>query len=154
MTIRNVLVSALLGTVALTANSTVAFAANPTFGIIGPVEWDLPIVPSANVFLQTGVIQSNNRVYTANGSTAKIPQSHLYEGISRFAHLFSFNSLPNVGFVWEVLVPEVRVEGSGTGVSGIGDPLFDVAAYVRPFPNWLVGCESQLHAGALAVHLV
>ena len=140
MTIRNALVSAVL--VALMANSTVALAANPTFSIIGPAEWDMPIVPSANIFLQSGVIQDNNRVYNANGDTAKIPQSHIYEGISRFAHLFSYESLPKVGFAWEVLLPEVRIEGSHMGISGMGDPMFDIAAYVRPSPNWLVGFQN------------
>lgn len=119
----------------LLAPATPALAANPTFAIVGPAEWDLPIVPSANVFIQTGVAQLNNRAYDANGHTVDTPVSHTYIGISRFAHLWTFKSLPHVGFFWEALLPEVRVEGPQTGISGIGDPLFDIAAYIRPSPK-------------------
>ena len=113
-----------------------ALAANPTFAIVGPAEWNLPVTPSANVFIQTGVIQSNSKAYAADGSSNDIHGGgHTYVGITRFAHLFSFKSMPKVGFYWEALLPEVRVEAPGVGVSGIGDPLFAAAVYARPTEN-------------------
>lgn len=122
-----------------------ALAANPTFAIVGPAEWNLPIVPSANVFIQTAVApQINNRAYGANGDTKHIPVSHTFIGITRFAHLFSFKATPHVGYFWEVLLPEVRVQGTGTGVSGMGDPLLDLAVYTRPTKSFLVGFQNIL----------
>lgn len=125
-----------------------ALAANPTFAIVGPAEWDLPITPSANVFMQTGVYQSNTRKCEADGTIKDITGTHTFIGITRFAHLFSFKSMPKVGFFWEALLPEIRIEGTGKAASGIGDPLFDFGVYYRPFRNspvhTLVGFQNIL----------
>lgn len=129
------------------AYAPAALAANPTFAIVEPSEWDLPIVPSANVFIQTGIAQTNGSVYDGAGKSQDTQGSHLYAGVTRFAHLFSFKSLPKVGFFWEILQPEIDLEqpsSLGGSVTGLGDPLFDIAAYVKPTPNSTVGIQNLL----------
>ncbi|TAL94804.1 MAG: transporter [Rhodanobacter sp.] len=127
---------------AMLAFSQGALAANPTFEIIGPSEWNLPIVPSANVFIQTGIGQVSGKAWSTSGNRQDIPSTHLIAGITRFAHLFSLKAIPNTGFFWEVLVPEVSVYGHGNSVSGLGDPLLDLAAYWKPTPQSLIGFQN------------
>ncbi len=98
---------AALSMIAATVVATPALAANPPIAIVGPAEWDLPTVPSANVFMQTGVFQDSTNTYNASGQEVSTASSQTYEGISRWAHLFSFKSTPNTGFFWEYLQPEV-----------------------------------------------
>ncbi|HEU4856681.1 MAG TPA: hypothetical protein VFS86_05195 [Rhodanobacteraceae bacterium] len=121
-----------------------ALAGNPTYEIIGPSEWNLPIVPSANVFMQTGIGQVSGNVWDTGGNRQDIPSTHLIAGITRFAHLFSLKALPNTGFFWEVLVPEISVYGQGNSVSGIGDPLFDFTAYWKPTPQSTIGFQNVI----------
>lgn len=130
--------------VGLSAVSMPVMAANPTFAIVGPTEWDLPIVPSANVFMQTGVVQTNGSEYGPGGRETGVRGSHTFVGISRFAHLFSFESLPKVGFFWEVLIPEIRA--GADGLSGIGDPLFDAAVYFKPTDSSMLGLQNIVSA--------
>ncbi len=128
--------------VAVSMVSAGALAANPTYAIVGPSEWDLPIVPSANVFIQTGIGQVSGKQYDSHGNSVSIPSTHLIAGITRFAHLFSFKSMPNTGFFWEVLVPTISVYGHGNSVSGLGDPLLDFTAYWKPTPHSTVGFQN------------
>ncbi|HEX7348264.1 MAG TPA: hypothetical protein VF264_01265 [Rhodanobacteraceae bacterium] len=122
--------------------SQTAAASNPTYAIVGPSEWNLPIVPSANVIMQTGIGQVSGSLYDANGNRQGIPSTHLIAGITRFAHLFSLKSMPNTGFFWEVLLPEISVYGHGNSVSGLGDPLLDFTAYWKPTPQSTVGFQN------------
>ncbi len=123
-----------------------AWAANPPFAIVGPTEWDLPIVPSANVFIQTFYAQNSDVAYGRDGKQIAGPETHTFAGLSRWAHLFSFKSLPHVGFFWEYLQPEVDLQPSGNSnsVTGLGDPLFDFAAYVKPTSSFTIGYQNIL----------
>lgn len=131
-----------LASIAALGLSASAFASNPTYAIVGPSEWDLPIVPSANVIMQTGIGQISGSLYDENGNRQNIPTTHLIAGITRFAHLFSLKALPNTGFFWEVLVPEISVYGHGNSVSGLGDPLLDFTAYWKPTPQSTIGFQN------------
>ncbi len=133
--------TALAGMAALGISQT-ALAGNPTYEIVGPSEWNLPIVQSANVFMQTGIGQVSGSQWDDSGNRQNIPSTHLIAGITRFAHLFSLKAFPNTGFFWEVLVPEISVYGHGNSVSGLGDPLLDFTAYWKPTPNSLVGFQN------------
>ena len=133
---------AIVAGLTLTGYSPNAVAANPTFSIVAPSEWDLPIAPSANVIMQTGIFQQNGSAYDQSGNRADIPGTHTIAGITRFAHLFSFDAMPNVGFFWEVLVPELNVSGHGNSVSGLGDPLFDFAFYTKPVKGLTIGMQN------------
>ena len=130
------LVLACIGLIA----SMYARAADPLISLIGPDEWNVPIVPSLNLFLQSGLAQTNNIFYDSGGNSHDIPDgSHVYAGVTRFAHLFSFESLPKVGFAVEYLQPTLDVELPGQSITGFGDPLFELAAYFRPAPGLMVG---------------
>lgn len=141
---RTLLASLAVAGLALAGFSASAIASNPTYAIVGPSEWDLPIVPSANVFIQTGIGQISGKAWDTSGNDVKIPTTHLVAGITRFAHLFSLKAIPNTGFFWEVLVPTVSVYGKGNSVSGIGDPLLDFTAYWKPTPQSTVGFQNIL----------
>jgi hypothetical protein len=120
--------------------SMYARAADPLISLIGPDEWNVPIVPTLNLFLQSGLAQTNNIFYDSGGNSHDIPGgSHVYAGVTRFAHLFSFESLPKVGFAVEYLQPTLDVELPGQSITGFGDPLFELAAYFRPAPGLMVG---------------
>src|SRR5882757_5495666 len=83
-------------------------AASPLVGIIEGENWDLPILPSANVFIQSGMAQRNVKAYDTSGNTtASATGGTTVEGMTRFAHVFSFQSVPDVGFLIEVFQPEV-----------------------------------------------
>lgn len=130
---------------AIATFSSSAVASLPPFAIVGPAEWDLPIVPSANVFIQTGIYQTNGSAYDSSGNGIKGPGGHDIHGISRFAHLFSFKALPKVGFFWEYLQPEINNQlPNGTSTTGLGDPLLDGTVYFKPTKNSTLGFQNLL----------
>jgi hypothetical protein len=119
-------------------------SANPVAEIIDGASWDLPIGESANIFLQRGWYQSSGTSYNANGRAISGPSTTEYIGLPSFAHFFFYDALPKVEFYWEVFQPAVNVEppGHAQSVSGLGDPLINLSAYVRPIPNLLLGLEN------------
>lgn len=137
-----VLGAAIAAGIMLAGFSQSALAANPTYAIVGPSEWNLPIVPSANVFIQTGIGQYSGSEYNVGGHKADIQGSHTYVGITRFAHLFSFQSMPKLGFFWEILVPTIFVQERGNSISGFGDPLFDFTVYGKPVTGLTIGFQN------------
>jgi hypothetical protein len=124
---------------AASAYAPVALAADPLISLIGPDEWHLPVVPSLNLFLQSGLAQNNSAFYDSNGNSHNIPNSHLYAGVTRFAHLFSLEELPGVGFGIEYLQPYLDVQLPGQSITGLADPLFEIGAYFKPAPGWTLG---------------
>jgi hypothetical protein len=118
--------------------------ANPLFELLEGADWNLPIVPSAYGLIQRGMYQSSGTSYGARGETTSGPSTTEYLGITSLFHVFSYEALPNVGFAWEVLQPEVSVQppGYAQSVSGLGDPLLYMSVYTRPLPNLMVGLQS------------
>jgi hypothetical protein len=135
---KNVVAAACIG-LAASACAPEARAATPLISLIGPDEWHLPVVPSLNLFLQSGLAQTNTAFYDNNGNSHNIPGSHLYVGVSRFAHLFSFEDLPGVGFGVEYLQPYLDAQLPGQSISGLADPLFEIGAYFKPAPGLTLG---------------
>jgi hypothetical protein len=126
------------------AHAPQASAATPLISLVGPDEWDLPIVKSANLFLQSAFAQDSTAFYDLNHnsrrlSTLGVPGFHVYAGVTRFAHMFSFDSLPQVGFGIEYLQPLIDVQTPGQSTTGAGDPLFELGAYFKPLPNLTLG---------------
>jgi hypothetical protein len=124
---------------AASAYGPTARAATPLVSLVGPDEWHLPIVPSMNLFLQSGLAQTNSAIYDPNGNSHGIPGSHLYAGVTRFAHLFSFEELPGVGFGIEYLQPYLDAELPGQSITGLADPLFEIGGYFKPAPGLTLG---------------
>ena len=119
-------------------------AATPLISLVGPDEWNLPVVKSTNLFLQSAFAQTNSEFYDPNGnshstSAIGVPSFHVYGGVTRFAHLFSFESLPEVGFGIEYLQPYADVQLPGQSTTGLLDPLFELGAYFKPLPNFTLG---------------
>jgi hypothetical protein len=121
-----------------------AASANPVAEIIDGASWDLPIGENVNIFLQRGWYQSSGTRYNANGSAVSGPSTTEYIALPSFAHFFFYDALPKVEFYWEVFQPAVNVEppDHAQSVSGLGDPLINLSAYVRPMPNLLLGLEN------------
>ncbi|HEX4585021.1 MAG TPA: hypothetical protein VH183_09340 [Burkholderiaceae bacterium] len=136
------LAAAAFAGLAASACAPVALAATPLISLIGPDEWHLPIVESKNLFLQSGLDQINSSFYDANGNShdhLPIASFRTYAGVTRFAHLFSFESLPGVGFGVEYLQPYLSVQLPGQSITGLADPLFEIGAYYKPAPNLTLG---------------
>jgi hypothetical protein len=141
---RALLAAAVCSALAVFAGAPRSRAATPLISLVGPDEWDLPIVKSANLFLQSGLAQDSTEFYDPNHnshrlSTIGVPGFHVYGGVTRFAHMFSFDSLPEVGFGIEYLQPWLDVQTPGQSTTGLGDPLFELGAYFKPFPNFTLG---------------
>jgi hypothetical protein len=119
-------------------------SANPVFELADGGNWDLPIVSSMNAIVQRGIYQSSGTSYNAEGKEVSGPSVTQYIGITSFIHLFSFDALPKVGFFWEVFLPvaDIQLQGSIPSLSGLGDPLVALTAYMRPIPNLLLGLQN------------
>jgi len=119
----------------------VAFAADPLLSLVGPDEWNLPILQSKNLFLDSGLAQVNSSFYDNNGHSHSVPVSDLYGTVVRFAHMFAFDSLPGVGFGVEYLQPVLDIERliPGQSITGLADPLFELGVYFKPVPGLTLG---------------
>lgn len=139
---------ALGGLIALCAVSVrpaPAYASDITFAVIGPHEYALPVnFKPFNVFVQYGEFNSDGSMYDNSGNEVKGPGTHTWIGLSKYVHFWTFQSLPNVGFAYEVIEPEVRIEGNGISVSGLADPLTGPAVWIKPSPNSTLGFQSFL----------
>ncbi|MDE2150308.1 MAG: hypothetical protein KGJ55_10890, partial [Gammaproteobacteria bacterium] len=156
--IKSLTIGAMVSVILAAAIVGQARAANPLFEVDGAEEYNVPVPApdqGINVFLQDAFYNINDKQFTATGGsdTNSIPISHTLVGVSRYAHLFSFKGLPKVGFWMEGLLPEITVYGQGFSVSGIGDPLFNFAAYYRPIPNLIIGNQNiiSIPAGSTEV---
>ncbi len=122
-----------------------AHAADITFAVIGPHEYELPVnFKPFDVFVQYGEINNQARTFTNSGRTIPGPSGNLLVGLSKYVHFFTIDALPNVGFAYEVIVPEVRIDVPGTHVGGIGDPLTGPAVWIKPTPESTLGFQSFL----------
>jgi len=131
--------------------STVARASDITFAVIGPHEYELPVnFQPFNVFVQYGEYNSQSQAYNGNGHLGSIASSNLYVGLSKYVRFWTFDGIPNVGFAYEIIVPEVRIDQRGGGVGGIGDPLTGPALWFKPNAQSTFGFQTfmQVPIGA------
>lgn len=111
-------------------------AAGFPYGIIAPHEFNLPVdYEPFNAFVQYGLFNNNRRGYDGLKDSSSTLLS-----LSKYARFFKIDALPNVGFLWEVLLPAVSVIGDD-GNTGFADPQVGVLAWVRPIPNLMTGLE-------------
>lgn len=124
---------------------TAAMASDVALAIIGPHEYDLPVdFRPFNVFVQYGEWNNDRSQWTDEGHKAKGPGTDTFVGLSKYVHFWTFKGLPNVGFAYEVIVPEVRIEGHARGAGGIGDPLTGPALWIKPTANSTLGFQTFL----------
>ncbi|NVN92563.1 MAG: transporter [Desulfuromonadales bacterium] len=134
---------ACLGVLALSVPSVQA--SNPTLDVIGPHEYSLPVnYKSFNVFVQYAYYQSENEAFSPNGGKAPGPHTAKAVGLSKYVRFFTLDSLPNVGLAYEVILPEISVQGKGVNATGIGDPITGPAMWFKPTANSTFGIQSFL----------
>lgn len=127
-------------------------AAQVTFDVIGPHEYDLPVgYQPWNVFVQYVTVQDNNRAFDTSGDRLKLdPESRSVVGLSKWVHFFTVDSLPDVGMGFEVIQPEVSVRTDATATvnahtnSGFGDTLIGYAIWYKPTSGSTLGLQTFL----------
>ncbi len=120
-----------------------AYASSITFAVISPYEYDLPLkFKPFNVFVQYGEFQSDGTAFGPSGNSIAGPGTHTIVGLSKYVHFWTFKSLPQLGFAYEVILPEVNVYGNGVSASGIQGPLTGPAIWFKPSSNSTLGFQS------------
>lgn len=133
--------------IALISHVTPARASGIPSAIIGPHEYDLPLRFSPiNEFVEYGYWNNNNHLFDASGAQTAGPGTNTYVGLSKFAHLFTVASMPDLGWEVEVLVPEIRIEGSEFAASGLGDPIAGAVVWWKPSATSTLGFDSFIQA--------
>ncbi len=135
---------ALAGALSLgTALAGPAQAADITFAVIGPHEYDLPInFQPFNAFVQYGNVNSNAKSYDSRGLTINGPRGNQFIGLSKYVRFFTVDALPDTGFGFQLILPEARIDQPGLDIGGIGDPLIGLAIWRKPTPNSTLGFQS------------
>lgn len=134
--------------------SSTVIAAGIPLNVIGPHEYALPVnFEPFNAVAQYSYVQSDNKSFDSAGKKVDGPDTFTAVGFTKYVHFFTFKSLPDVGFAWEVLQPEISVQKAGLSASGYGDPLTGLAVWIKPSKNSTVGVQSFLSipAGSDAV---
>jgi opacity protein-like surface antigen len=146
---------AFLATILITlATSAQVTASGIPMSVIGPHEYALPVnYESFNAVAQYAFVQTDNMAFDSTGRRVAGPGTFTAVGLTKYVRFFTFKSLPDVGFAWEVLEPEISVQGTGVSATGFGDPLTGLAVWMKPSKNSTLGVQSFLSipAGSDAV---
>lgn len=127
-------------------NTQSAQANNITFAVIAPHEYELPVnYDDFSVFVQYNQFNSTNKFYNDNGKLVDAPggRQNLYVGLSKYVYFTTFDAMPNVGWAFEAIVPEVHVGlKNANNLNGVGDPIFGFATWIKPTANSTLGVQS------------
>lgn len=116
----------------------IPFAGNRPQSYEFPIDYKEPY-DSFGQFLQW----NNDRESFDNaGNKVAGPGTSTFVGLSSRLHYWKFDSLPDVGWVASVTVPEVRIQGAAFSANGIGDPLVGGLAFRKPTPNSTLGVQA------------
>ncbi len=133
--------SCLAASIVLVSGS--AAAADITFAVIGPHEYELPVnYEPFNAIVQYGEINSSSKFWNEQGHIDKGAGGALYEGLTKYVYFFDFKSIPNLGIAAEVIEPEVYVSDSSPHVSGLAGTIFGFALWTKPDKNSTFGVQS------------
>lgn len=135
-------------------------AENITFAVIGPHEYELPVnYKDFDAFVQYGFLNPTNQTYNANGNLVHMPNQDFNVGLTKLVRFISFDSVPNVGFAVEAIVPEIQTNSNsagnralgttgsfGTNYYGIGDPIFGPVAWIKPNKDSTFGFQTFIQA--------
>ncbi len=131
--------------VTLVMYSSTVVAAGIPLNVIGPHEYALPVnYESFNAVAQYSYIQTDNKAFDNTGKRVTGPDTFTAVGFTKYVRFFTFKALPDVGFAWEFLQPEISVQKAGVSASGLGDPLTGLAAWIKPSKNSTLGLQSFL----------
>jgi hypothetical protein len=127
-------------------------AAQITFDVIGPHEYDLPVQQDPwNVFVQYATYQNSNQAWNRNARRVDVdPTVHSVVGLSKWVHFFTLSGAPAVGMGFELIQPEVSnrtLGGPGTNAttsSGLGDSIIGYVAFWKPTEGSTVGFQTFL----------
>ncbi|UFS70686.1 transporter [Geomonas sp. RF6] len=112
------------------------------YSVIGVHEFDLPVkYDPFNVILSYNIYNDDRNAW---GGPSGGQDSLLT--INKFAHFFKVDALPNVGFLWELVLggASVRLKNDDS-VSGMIDPQVGIVSWIRPLPNWTTALEYWLY---------
>ena len=132
-----------LAGIQLTATPRKADAGVIPYSVIGAHEFELPVkYEPFNAFLSYNVYRDESKAWSGSST-----QRDTLLTINKFAHFFKFDSMPNVGFLWEAILGAGHVSfKDNTSNSGMIDPQTGLLAWIRPLPNWTTGLEYWLYA--------
>ncbi|MEP9403708.1 transporter [Sphingomonas sp. VNH70] len=124
--------------------STPASARDITFAIIGPQEYNLPAdgFKPFDALVQYVEYDNSARRFDDRGNEVAGPDQTLVVGLTKYVRFWTFKGLPDVGFAWEYIQPEVRLTGPGLKASGFGDPLTGFAMWIKPTGNTTAGVQT------------
>ena len=106
-------VAALLLT--LGAGLTLPAAAQTTFDVIGPHEYDLPVdFQPFNVFVQYAYMQRNNRSFDGSGNRVKGSGSDALVGLSKYVRFWTPDFNRKIGLAWATTGTIPRPAASAT----------------------------------------
>lgn len=129
---------------ALSRATTVSASGIP-LSVIGPHEYALPVnYDSFNAVAQYSFVQTDNMAFDSAGHKTSGPGTFTAVGFTKYVRFFAFKALPDVGFAWEFLQPEISVQKTGVSATGLGDPLTGLAIWMKPSSNSTVGVQSFL----------
>jgi len=81
-------------------------AAQVTFDVIGPHEYDLPVdFKPFNVFVQYADFQRTTEVWNSGGDKKNSPDTDLTVGLSKYVHFWTPESNRNIGLATELCPP-------------------------------------------------
>jgi hypothetical protein len=120
-----------------------AQASGITFDVIGPHEYELPVdYKPFNVFVQYAYRNDDGQAFAGNGATVPGAHTQTVVGLSKYVRFWSSEHLPGIGLAYEVIQPEIRVDGTNTGVGGFGDTITGPAIWFKPTPNSTFGFQT------------
>ncbi|MCX8667461.1 transporter [Acetobacteraceae bacterium B3987] len=124
-------------------SSSCAVASDITFAVIGPHEYDLPVdFKPFNVFVQYGVGNAAGSSYNGQGSRKPEGGSHTWSGLSKYVHFWTFDSIPHVGFAYEVIQSESCRLANGTNYGGLGPTITGPAVWFKPNKHSTFGIQT------------
>ncbi len=140
--------AAMLSLAGLAAPHGSASAADITFAVIGPREYELPVnYKDFFAFVQYGQFNSSSQYFDARGNLTSQPRQNLAVGLSKFVYFTTFDSLPGVGIAFEAILPEAYLGVRGGGEQlGFGDTIWGVATWIKPTENSTLGFQTFLQA--------
>ncbi|MUG89629.1 transporter [Bombella sp. ESL0385] len=120
-----------------------AKAADITFAVIGPHEYDLPVdFKPFNVFVQYGDGNAATFHYDGQGARHSGQGAHTWSGMSKYVHFWTFKSIPKIGFAYEVIQTESYQLANGTNFGGLGPTISGPAVWFKPNAHSTFGIQT------------